>query len=459
MSTARPSVAPAPAWSFPTPARSRLATGLDVLAYELAGQHVTSMRLVVPMPLRAEPAGREGVGTILARTLDEGTARRTADEMAVALERSGVALRAGLTDHGLVVDVDVPRRRLRVAAELLLECLAEPAFGPTEVARHVRLRRSEIEQEHADPASAAAIAFLAAHYPQGERFSRPAAGPDAGVAAITPDDVHAHHRRFVRPDGATIAIAGEGAREEGVDVLADVLGRWAGPLGDAPSPGSLLSGETPGGTPVPEKGPDAGGIVVVDRPGSVQSELYLGCAGPDRHVEGGWAPFPVLAMIVGGAPQARLDAVLREEKGYTYGMRCGFRPRPGAGLFVTSGSVRADATVDAVRLTYEILERAGEGFTDAETGDAVAFVSQTAPGRYATADAVAAEAAARCLDGTGPEETDRVLARTRTLTAARLRDAFREHVSGEWTTVVVGDADAIVPGLQALGRGPVRVSR
>ena len=96
--------------------------------------------------------------------------------------------------------------------------------------------------------------------------------------------------------------------------------------------------------------------------------------------------------------RARLDAVLREEKGYTYGMRSSFRPRIGSGLFVTSGSVRADTTVEALGDALDILEAAREGFTPAETRSGIDFLSQTAPGRYATADAVADEAVARALE-------------------------------------------------------------
>jgi len=55
--------------------------------------------------------------------------------------------------------------------------------------------------------------------------------------------------------------------------------------------------------------------VLVDRPGSVQSELSLAVPGPDRSVPTGWAPSPVLSFVVGGSPSARVDAVLREDKG------------------------------------------------------------------------------------------------------------------------------------------------
>ena len=97
-------------------------------------------------------------------------------------------------------------------------------------------------------------------------------------------------------------------------------------------------------------------IVLVSRPGSVQTEIVVGAPGPDRSVEGGWAPYPVLGFVLGGSPNARVDAVLREEKGYTYGIRSSFRPRRAGGVFLTSGSVRADSTAESLRLLVEILE-------------------------------------------------------------------------------------------------------
>ena len=88
----------------------------------------------------------------------------------------------------------------------------------------------------------------------------------------------------------------------------------------------------------------------MDRPGSVQTEIAVACPAPDRSTPHGWAPHPVLAFVLGGSPNARVDALLREEKGYTYGIRTSFRPRVAGGSFVTQGSVRSEVTGEAVEL-------------------------------------------------------------------------------------------------------------
>ena len=200
---------------------------------------------------------------------------------------------------------------------------------------------------------------------------------------------------------------------------------------------------------------DAARIVFLDRPGSVQTEFYVGCPGPDRRVEGGWAAYQVLGFVVGGSPNARIDAVLREDKGFTYGIRSGFRPRRRGGVFLTSGSVRADSTVEALGLLLEILDQAREGFNENETRTGVDFIGKTAPGRYATADTVADEAAGLSLEGLTTEFTTASLRALEDVDAEVLTKAYGRYVTGEWTVIIVGDASLYAEGVRALGRGEV----
>ena len=208
--------------------------------------------------------------------------------------------------------------------------------------------------------------------------------------------------------------------------------------------------------------------MLVSRPGSVQTEIVVGAPGPDRSVEGGWAPYPVLGFVLGGSPNARVDAVLREEKGYTYGIRSSFRPRRAGGLFLTSGSVRADSTVESLKLLVELLESGAQGFSDKEIRSGVDFISKTAPGRYATADAIADEAVGMALDGRTTEFVTSNLRDLRTVDAPRVDAAYarfaRRAGIGEggrpgagWTIVLVGDADAHGEAISALGLGDVTV--
>lgn len=443
----RPGVRPPAAWSFPVPELFTLENGLSVQAFHLPGQHVISVRLGIPAPLAAEPVEVEGVATILSRTLDEGTEQHDAEEMAGLLERKGVFLGAGVGERGILVDLDVAVRNLGPALELLTECLTTPTFPEDEVDRHVRNRVADIRHDLADPMSRAALEFLPTYFRPTSRASRPSGGSLASVAAITAEAVREHHRTMVHPDRAHLVVAGD---LTGVDVrtlLGQTLAGWS--RSGVPAHGS--------GTGADERATDAARIVLVDRPGAVQTDFYLGCPGPDRRDPHGWGAYQVLSLAVGGSPQARLDRVLREEKGYTYGVHAGFRPRTRGGLFLVSGSVRADATVPALDTLLDLLAMPGGDLTSAEIREAANFVAQTAPGRYATADVLAGEAIGLAMDGLGTDFVTRTLGQVRAMDAATAAAAWDAHIDGRWTVIAVGDAASHATAIEALGRGPVEV--
>lgn len=440
-----PPVQPPAAWQFATPARTTLSNGIELLAYDIPGQYVISVRTVLPFPLSVEPREVEGVATIMARLLDEGTAEHSPEEFAELLERKGIALGASVTDGGLGVDLDVPKRRLPEALDLLRQALAEPVFPEPEVERHRKTRLAQIEQERALAPQRAAQEFIATHFDGADRASRPTAGTTASISALTRQHVVDFHAERVGPTGMTAVVAGD---LSGLDVVAlaeETLGSWVSDT-HVPAPAATA----------PQRAADAARIVLVNRPGSVQSELLVGWTGPDRHTAG-WAAYPVLGFMVGGSPNARVDAVLREEKGYTYGIRSVFRPRRVGGLFLTSGSVRADATVESVRLLLDLLGSGRDGFTDEEVRAGVDFISKTAPGRFATADAVADEAVTMALDGLTTDFTTRTLDEMRRLDSEQLTEAYRRWVQGEWTVVVVGDANTYADAVRALGVGEVSI--
>ena len=443
---ARPDVQPPGVWRFATPERHTLSNGIELLTYDIPGQYVISVRTVVPFPLSVEPRDVEGVASIMSRLLDEGTSEHSPEEFAELLERKGIALGAAVTDGGLGVDLDVPKRRLGEALDLLHQALAEPVFPEPEVDRHRKTRLAQIEQERALPPQRAAQAFIATHFDPTDRASRPTAGTADSITALTRQDIVDFHAQRVGPTGMTAVIAGDLSGLDVADLAETTLGSWVSP--------TQLPSLAPTGA---RRASDASRVVFVDRPGSVQSELLVGWTGPDRRARAGWAAYPVLGFMVGGSPNARIDAVLREDKGYTYGIRSVFRPRRVGGLFLTSGSVRADATVESVQLLLDLLASGRDGFRADEVQAGVDFISKTAPGRFATADAVADEAVTLALDGLSTDFTTETLEAMRELDAERLAKAYRDWVRGEWTVVIVGDASTYADGVRALGIGDVSV--
>src|SRR4051794_23307104 len=107
-------------------------------------------------------------------------------------------------------------------------------------------------------------------------------------------------------------------------------------------------------------------VVLVDRPGSVQSMLYAGHDGPRRAIDD-YVPMTTMALSLGGMFSSRLMFRLREDKGYTYGAYGGYDCRRHGGVFVARAAVHTEVTAAALAdLVAEIRLMHDDGLTEDE---------------------------------------------------------------------------------------------
>jgi predicted Zn-dependent peptidase len=438
-------------WAFPTPERGALDNGLTVLRCHRPGQQLVAVEVLLDAPLDAEPAGLDGVATIMARAFSEGTDKHTAEEFAAELERCGATLDAHADHPGVRLSLEVPASRLARALGLVADALRAPAFADGEVERLVRNRLDEIPHELANPSRRAAKELSKELFPATSRMARPRQGTEDTVAHIDAAAVRAFYERHVHPATSTAVVVGDLAGIDLDTVLADTLGGWSGPAA------------RPHAVP-PVTADDTGRVVIVDRPGAVQTQLLLGRIGPDRH-DRVWPAQVVGTYCLGGTLTSRLDRVLREEKGYTYGVRAFgqvLRSAPdgsGAAMLAISGSVDTPNTGPALDDLFTVLRKlAAEGLTDAERDAAVQNLVGVAPLKYETAAAVAgtlADQVEQHLPDDYQATLYRQLAATGTVEAtAAVVSAFPVD---RLVTVLVGDAAEIREPVERLGIGPVTV--
>ncbi|MEV5280647.1 pitrilysin family protein [Streptomyces sp. NPDC052811] len=446
----QPAAGTAKPWAFPAPERGTLPNGLTVLSCHRPGQQVVAVEMFLAAPLEAEPEGLDGVATIMARALTEGTDKHSAEEFAAELERCGATIDAHADHPGVRVSLEVPVSRLPKALSLLAEALRAPAFADSEVERLVRNRLDEIPHEQANPARRAAKQLSKELFPAAARMSRPRQGTEETVAAIDAAAVRAFYEAYVRPSTAVTVIVGDLSGTDLDAVLADTLGDWTGDRAE-PRPVPPITAD------------DTGRVVIVDRPGAVQTQLLIGRIGPDRH-DRVWAAQVLGTYCLGGTLTSRLDRVLREEKGYTYGVRAFGQvlrsgPDGGAAMLAISGSVDTPNTGPALEDLWKVLRTlAAEGLTDDEREAAVHNLVGVAPLKYETAAAVAgtlADQVEQFLPDDYQAQLYAMLAATGTVEAtAAVVSAFP---ADRLVTVLVGDAATIEEPVRALGIGEVTV--
>ncbi|MET8626546.1 pitrilysin family protein [Kitasatospora sp. NPDC004669] len=438
-------------WAFPAPERSALGNGITVLHCHRPGQQLVAVEVLLDAPLAAEPEGLDGIAAILARALNEGTDTLTAEEFAGELERAGATLDAHADHPCIRVSLEVPASRLQRGLTLLADALRAPALPAEEIERLVANRLDEIVHEQANPARRAAKALYAELFDAADRLSRPRSGIADTVKSIDRAAVKAFYETHVRPATSTVVVVGDLTGVELPALLESTLGTWTGSAAE-PSAHAAVTAD------------DRGRVVIVDRPGSVQTQLLIGRIGPDRH-DPVWAAQILGTYCLGGTLTSRLDRVLREEKGYTYGVRAFAQPLrsaadgSGRSLLAISGSVDTASTAPALADTWTILRTlAAEGLTDAERDEAVQFLVGVAPLKYETAGSVAGTLADQVEQHLADDYQAEVYRQLAELpTAAATEAVVAAFPPDRLVTVLVGDAAAIEADVRALGIGEVTV--
>ncbi len=438
-------------WAFPAPERDTMPNGLTVLRCHRPGQQVVAVEVNLLTPLDAEPEGLDGVAAIMGRALAEGTDKLDAEAFAAELERCGATLDTHADHPGVRVSLEVPVSRLTKALGLLADALRAPAFRDEEVQRLVRNRLDEIPHELANPARRAARELAHRLFPAESRLSRPRLGTEETVERIDAAAVRAFYEAHVRPATSTVVVVGDLTGVDLDESLAETLGAWTGSTAE-PRPVPPVAAD------------DTGRVVIVDRPGAVQTQLLIARVGADRH-DRVWPAQVLGTYCLGGTLTSRLDRVLREEKGYTYGVRAfgqvllSTPDGSGAAMLAISGSVATDVTGPALADLWQVLRTlAADGLSDAERDVAVQNLVGVAPLKYETAAAVASTLADQ-VEQHLPDDYQAYLyarlAETGTVEAtAAVVNAFP---ADRLVCVLVGDASEIADPVRELGIGEVTV--
>jgi predicted Zn-dependent peptidase len=168
-------------------------------------------------------------------------------------------------------------------------------------------------------------------------YGWPVVGTPETVAPIEMDDIRTPFLSFVRPEYATVMIAGDLTVDEAKSTLDKTLGTWK------LMPLNIASPESPAISDAKEMR-----VIVVDRPDAVQTVIQFLLPGP-KFNDQYRVFYRLLNTLFGGSFTSRLNMNRRENTGYTYGARSGFTMRQHVGYVSASSSVRADVTGAALK--------------------------------------------------------------------------------------------------------------
>lgn len=339
-----------PKFNPPSPETFKLSNGVQVMLWPKTELPLVAMTIVfMRSGYVINDTERPGTMWITADMLDEGTGDLDALQFSDAVQSLGARFNTS-ADHDYVsASLTVLKRNLEGAAELAVSAVRKPKLAFEDFDRVRKLHLEELKRQDDQPTIVASRVATRMLYGVNHRYGWPIGGTSQTVSAMNFEEMQLQYATLIRPEYATVLIAGDVTAKEARTMLEPTLGSWnIPPLGNAERPTIK----------VPQR--DGLEVVLVDRPQAVQTVIQFGMPGPkygdDKRVQ-----YRLLNTLLGGSFTSRLNMNLREEHGFTYGARSRFAMRKDTGYLTASSNVRADVTGASVKEFLKEFERIRKG--------------------------------------------------------------------------------------------------
>ncbi|MET3132654.1 zinc protease [Oxalobacteraceae bacterium GrIS 1.11] len=437
-----PKAGPQPTFALPHGTSFTLANGLTVIHNYKPALPLVSAELVIKTGSEANPLTRPGLASFTAQLLDEGTASRSAPQIADEVAQLGAFLGTASSADASNAEVLSLKANFGAALDLLADVVQHPVFPDAEVERQRASRIGALAQERESAPAVAARVQAAVLYGAGHPYGYGELGTEAALKATTRADLQAFWRQHYLPNNAALVVSGDITQAE-LKVLAEAkFGAWA--RGD-------VAPATPGVVAT-----SMARLILVDKPGAPQTALRVATIGPDRKTPD-FAPLQVLNAALGGLFTSRLNTNLREEKGYTYGVHSHFQYRRAPGPFAIEAGIRTDVTGVAVSEIFkEVRDMIARPLKAEELANARNSQVLSLPGQFETNKGIGASLANTYVYDLGLDYYATLPQRFASVTGAQLQAAAKKYLRPEQLIVIeVGDKAKIEPQMGKLKLAPV----
>ena len=428
-----PEVPPLRAVKLPTVAERNLGNGLRLVAARRSGVPRLEARLLVPSARNGKPPDAARA-TVFGKTLLAGTEQRTSVQIAQELQRLGGGLEAAVDAEDVVIYGSALSSELPRFLALLSEVVTQATHPSDEVALQRDVAAQEITLALSQPATLARRALMRRLFGD-HPYGQPLPSPEA-VAAVKPGQLRKFQDKRLRPEGAILVLVGDVQPSRALDLAEAALASW--------EPG----GGTPG-LPVPTIGAPTT-TLLVDRPGSVQTNLRIGGPAIGR-TDPDYPSLALANLVFGGYFVSRLVDNIRERRGYTYSPGSGVQQYRQASFFSIQADVGTDVTGPAlVETRYELNRMLAGPIEPAELLSAKRYLSGTLSMSIQTQSGLASYLGTLAESNLPIEHLRDFPAAVDALTEDEVIDAARRFLDPrKLTTVMVGDASKIQPVVAA----------
>jgi zinc protease len=331
-----PAVPPPQPTVLPAPAVRVLPNGLKVVVLEQRGLPLVTLDLAIKTGSEADPPNLPGTAEFVASLLNEGTAKRTAQQIAAALDDTGATLDTGAEWDDSYATITALSGHVRLAFDVVSDIFIRPSFQHAEVERIRTQTLSALDVLRQDPEYLADTLIEELAF-QGTPYSHPANGVGQSIKRISAETLQQFHARYYQPSNAVLVAVGDISPAKAFGLAQHFLGAWKNgqPIPRVESRSSQSA---------PERR-----IVAVDDPNAVQTVIRIA----NRAIERDSSDYPALTVanqVLGGPAENLLFSALRTRRGLVYGASSDLDCYRIAGVWEEKSATRTAETLEAVRL-------------------------------------------------------------------------------------------------------------
>jgi zinc protease len=358
--------------------------------------------------------------------MTQGTAKRSAVELAQAIDGLGARLDASSGFDATVVSVSALTNVFPQALALADEVARTPAFAADEVERVRTKAIGDLALTYSNPSALARlvaqrVAFAAAPY------GHPLAGTAQTLGAIDRDAIVAFHARHVRPDNATLIVGGDITPEAAFALIEQQFGGWT-------APPRALDTDAPVAAPAPRAR-----IVIVDKPDAGRTAIVAGRIGIARRADDYVAGVVATAVLSGYS--GRLNQEVRVKRGLSYGAGAQLTARRSPGLFSASTLVDHARVAEATSVILETLTGLGaQAPAESELVTRKATVTGGFSRSIETIDGIAGVLGELALYDVPLDDLGLYMPHVEAVTPADVQRFAAAHMTADLFVVLVGDA-------------------
>ena len=318
----------------PAVGAAKLANGLEVLVVRRPELPKVAVKLVAKAGAIADPPGKAGAAYLTAQLMPLGTATRKALDVENAMGDLGTSIAPEIQRESARLSFEVLKRNLDPALVIFADVVRHPSFPDSEVEREKKRHLDELAQRNTNANAingrVRAMLLFGPEHPYG----RPVQGLPSSVEKLGRADLAEFYAARFRPAASALVFVGDVTLDEARALAEKAFGSW--------------SGGAPEAVAIPPASPAAAGkVYLVDRQDAAQTVVSVTLPGVPRRSPDYYA-LGLADGVWGGGASSRLDANLRQDKGYSYGAFSFFDSYAEGGYWTGGGGVQTNKTKESV---------------------------------------------------------------------------------------------------------------